>query len=107
MTGKPILYRRHWLPFREELPLLQQQLVEREVKLLVIDSAGPAVGGNLSSEENVMPFLMSLRALGLSTLIIAHVAKMRRGSTSRSLGAPFSKTSCARSGRWRRPGMVR
>ena len=72
------LYRRCMRPLLDELGMIEDYIVKEGITFLVIDSLGPACGADLNSAETPMQFVAGLRALGVSSLILAHTAKAEK-----------------------------
>ena len=51
----------------------------RNVDFLIVDSLGPASGGNPSASELVIPTMQALRDLHRASLVIDHQSKMQQG----------------------------
>lgn len=62
-------------PLKECFGELKAAMDENQARLLVIDSLGPAAGGDLNSAETAIAFFEALRRLNATSLIIAHVPK--------------------------------
>lgn len=74
-----ITYRRCALPLADDLEAIQAAITEFEPGLLVIDSMGPAVGGDLLSASDSTRFFAALRQLNVTALIVAHTPKSGNG----------------------------
>jgi hypothetical protein len=70
-----LLYRRCDLPFHEELETIQNEVMKSRIGLVIVDSAGPALAGDLNDAGEVNRFFNALRTLNASALVITHVAK--------------------------------
>lgn len=76
ITGAPIYYRFCWRPFADDIEEIRRSVLEHDINLIVIDSAGPACAGMPESAEATLRFFNAFRALhGKTGLIIAHEAK--------------------------------
>jgi len=93
--AKPAIhYRRMTRPLTEDIERLQSMVLEIGAEYVVIDSAGPAVGGELVDPKAVIPFFTALRTLryqqdwgdkGLrpcTTLTLAHEPKNAEKKTA-------------------------
>jgi hypothetical protein len=69
-----IHYRYSSTPVANDIEDLADYVADLDIDFILIDSAAPAVGDALSGEDTVN-FFRSLRALGKTNLVIAHVAK--------------------------------
>jgi len=70
-----IHYKRCTFPLKDELEHIQRIVQEEDVGLVVVDSAGPAASGELSSPDAPISLFRALRTLDTSSLILAHTAK--------------------------------
>jgi len=68
-------YYRCTTTLKEMTRALIRKITQEKIDFVVIDSAVPACGSNPESAESVIAFLNSVRSLGVSTLILAHVPK--------------------------------
>lgn len=70
-------YRRCALSLPDDLSEIQRIVMEKKIELLIVDSLGPACGGDLTSAEPALRMLASLRQLRVTSLILAHEAKAK------------------------------
>ena len=68
-------YRRCEAPLSDMQTELAQWVAEHEIGYLVVDSLGPACGGDLASPDTAIRFFRALRSLRVSACVLAHVAK--------------------------------
>ncbi|RJO60357.1 MAG: hypothetical protein C4542_09705 [Dehalococcoidia bacterium] len=68
-------YRSQSQTIRNDASYLRAEVSRRDIGLVVIDSLGPASGGNLREEETAIAAMNALRSLGTTCLVLAHVAK--------------------------------
>jgi hypothetical protein len=71
----PILYRRMTNTLADSMDSLQQIKKDKDIKLLIVDSLGPAARGNLNDPEPAIKYHEALRKLGITSLTLAHNAK--------------------------------
>jgi len=71
----PILYRRMTNTLADSMDSLQQIKRDKDIKLLIIDSLGPAARGNLNDPEPAIKYHEALRKLGITNLTLAHNSK--------------------------------
>lgn len=77
----PILYRRMTSTVADSVEKLQQDIADSDIKLLVIDSLGPAARGNLNDPEPAIKYHEALRKLrtkdkeGITSLTLGHCSK--------------------------------
>ena len=71
----PIYYRRCVRPLCEDVDQVSELIDDLHIDFVVIDSLGPACGGNLNDPDRAIRYFEALRSLKVSSLTIAHVAK--------------------------------
>lgn len=62
-------------PLAADADRLATIILDNSIDLLIVDSLGPACGGDLNSAESAIAFFEALREFHLPSLIIAHTAK--------------------------------
>ena len=92
----PILYRRMTNTLADSMERLQQIITDKDIKLLIIDSLGPAARGNLNDPEPAIRYHEALRKLGITSLTLAHNSKDPLTKKRTIFGSMFF-TSLARS----------
>jgi hypothetical protein len=70
-----IRYERMTTPLADSIESLQKGIKEEKIKLLIVDSLGPAARGNLNDPEPAIRYHEALRKLGITSLTLAHNAK--------------------------------
>lgn len=70
-----VFHRFCFLPLAHDIQEIQRAVLERNIQLVVVDSAGPACGGEPESAAAVIPFFSALRSLRITSLVVAHKAK--------------------------------
>lgn len=70
-----ILYRFCHQPLPNDMAAIERICAEHKVDYLVVDSAGPACGGDLENAQAVLRYFSALRALKITTLTIGHTQK--------------------------------
>jgi len=75
LPPKVIPYRRCDRPLFDDVDRIREELLDRKVDFVLIDSLGPACGGDLNAPQPAIEFFRALRSLGISSLIVAHNAK--------------------------------
>ena len=73
--GSSIFYRRMGQPLVNEIESIQSLVLEKGIQMVIVDSAGPAVGGGAESAEGAIKYFSALRNLNTTTLTVAHKAK--------------------------------
>lgn len=87
-TGLPsaqIAYRRCSRTLAQDTEQVRAVILDGGYDYLIVDSLGPACGGDLLSPQPALEFFGALRSLNISSLIIAHTAKNTRGRSNRSV----------------------
>jgi len=101
-AAMPMLYRRMTSPLADSVESLQSIIADKDIKLLIIDSLGPAARGNLNDPEPAIKYHEGLRKLltnekvGITSLTIAHNSKDPLTKNRTIFGSMFF-TSLARS----------
>jgi hypothetical protein len=72
--AKP-LYKRMVAPLADDIPSLCKTIQTEGITLILLDSLGPAAGGDITSAETAMRTMQAIRSLGVTVLCTAHVAK--------------------------------
>jgi len=67
-----IIYRECGVPLADDLDRIKDIVFRRSIDMVVIDSMGLAVGGELESAEVVLNFFRAVRQLNCTSLIISH-----------------------------------
>ncbi len=70
-----LYYRRAHQALTGDIEQLQREVIEKDIALVVVDSAGPACGGEPESAEATNKYFAALRSLRVATATIAHVSK--------------------------------
>lgn len=92
----PILYRRMTNTLADSIDSLQQIKKDKDIKLLIIDSLGPAARSNLNDSEPAIKYHEALRKLGITSLTLAHCSKDQLTRKRTIFGSVFF-TNLARS----------
>ena len=92
----PIFYRRMTSTLADSMESLQQIKKDKDIKLLIIDSLGPAARGNLNDPEPAIRYHEALRKLGITSLTLAHCSKDQLTRKRTIFGSVFF-TNLARS----------
>jgi hypothetical protein len=77
------------IPLVKCLSSIQQKINEIGADVIIIDSLGVAIGGNLNDSEPALNFFSALRQLPVTPLIIAHTAKDKNNSRKTVYGNAF------------------
>lgn len=78
--GHPELTRTPWhramsLPLAACAAEIRREIVERQIGVIVVDSLGPATGGEIERSTDPVAFFGALRSFGCASLLIGHIAK--------------------------------
>ena len=73
-------YRRCSQRLATDIQEIQKIVLERGIQMVIVDTAGPACGGDPESAQSSIQFFMALRSLNVTSLVLAHKSKMS-GST--------------------------
>lgn len=82
-----IKYRFCHLPLAGDVQAIQQAVLDHDIELVIVDSAGPATGGMPEDAGETLKLFNALRSVrtkegkGVTTLIIAHTAKNAQSSS--------------------------
>ena len=74
-TGSKITYNKCEHTLVEEEDYIQDLIYKNDISLVIIDSMGRAVSGEMESSESVLPFMASVERLNTTVLIISHSNK--------------------------------
>jgi len=92
----PILYRRMTGALSDSVDQLRRIKDDKDIKLLIVDSLGPAARGNLNDPEPAIKYHTALRQLGVTSLTLAHTSKDQLTKKRTIFGSVFF-TNLARS----------
>jgi hypothetical protein len=82
-------YRYCSAPLAHDIDQIQGVLLDTQADLLVVDSLGPAAGGDLNSSQSAQDFFSALRNLKCTTIILAHCAKNSDSKRRSVFGSQF------------------
>lgn len=88
----PIYYKRMDMRLADAVQTLQPEIEDKHIKLLIIDSLGPAARGNLNDPEPAIEYHQALRTLGITSLTLAHRAKNIGAKNGSVFGSVFFST---------------
>jgi hypothetical protein len=77
------------MPLVKCLSSIQQKINEIGADVIIIDSLGIAIGGNLNDSEPALNFFSALRQLPVTPLVIAHTAKDKNNTRKTVYGNAF------------------
>jgi hypothetical protein len=92
-----LAYRYCYHPLAEDIETIQDMVHEKDISFLVVDSLGPACGGDPNEAELAIRMFNCLRQLRISCLLIDHVAKNLADGVKASPYGSVYKTNLARS----------
>lgn len=97
MEPVQIAYRYCYHPLAEDIETIQDMVHERGITFIVVDSMGPACGGDPNEAELAIRMFNALRQFRCSSLLVDHVAKnLQDGQKASPYGSVY-KTNLARS----------
>jgi hypothetical protein len=82
-----IVYARGESALRDQVDRIKRIVRDQEIGFLIVDSIGPAIGGDPMNPEVALGFFNALRQIGLGALCIAHIAK--NGDEETPFGSVF------------------
>ena len=82
-------YRRCALPLAQDIEEIHQHIRDTRAQVVIIDSLGPACGGELKEAESALTFFSALRQLNVASLILAHTAKNTETKRKTVYGSVF------------------
>ena len=82
-------YRHCFGALAEFAPDLKHEIRAKGVGVVVIDSLGPATGGDMTSAEPVLRFFSALASLRCASVLVGHVAKGGEGKEATAYGSVF------------------
>jgi len=92
----PILRKAMKTKLADAVDTLRSEFVEHNVGLFIVDSLGPAAGGDLYAPQSALDFYEAVRSLNTTTLILAHHSKDPNSKLKSVFGSQFF-TALARS----------
>jgi hypothetical protein len=92
----PILYKHMNNTLIDSVEQIQNMVKANHIKLLIVDSLGPAARGNLNDPEPAINYHAALRQIGITSLTLAHCAKESLTTRRTIFGSVFF-TNLARS----------
>jgi hypothetical protein len=75
-------YRRCSIPLADDIAAIAEMVEQSKAKMAIVDSLGPASGGELNDSEPAIRFFAALRQLRLTSLVVAHTSKKDEKSKS-------------------------
>lgn len=82
-------YRHMVRPLASDIEAIRLLVAETRAQILIIDSLGPASGGDLNATQPALDFFGALSQLRVTSLILAHTAKNSDGKTRSVYGNGF------------------
>ena len=84
-----ILYKEMTVPLADAIPTVRDEMMSNNIEMLIIDSLGPAAGGNLNDPEPAIRYHEALRLLGGTSLTLAHNSKDPTTDSKSVFGSVF------------------
>jgi len=85
----PFHYRRCFMPLAEDIEESIKSIEESNAKVVIIDSLGPACGGELNEAKPALAYFNALRKLNRTSLTLAHNSKNTIGQGRSVYGTIF------------------
>ncbi len=82
-------YRRCRRPLAQDIAEITKYLLPLNASILIIDSLGPACGGNLNETQPALEFFSALASIKMTALILAHTAKNPETKRRSTFGSSF------------------
>jgi hypothetical protein len=83
-------YRRCELPLHQEAHQIAHEVAQKQIRLVIVDSAAMACGGELSSPDAAITLQRALRKIGCASLVLAHTSKsVQEGQERTAFGTVF------------------
>ncbi len=85
----PLYYRRCALPLADDVEQLHRHIAAIGAEVIIVDSLGPAVGGDLKDPGQALRFTTAIRQLKCSALIIGQTSKDKESKSKSVFGSTF------------------
>ncbi|HET7713868.1 MAG TPA: AAA family ATPase [Patescibacteria group bacterium] len=89
-TVPTIYYRRQVASLAEAAPTLRKEVIKLGIGMVVVDSLGPARGGEPESAEATIKLFNAARSLGVPWLALDHVTKSQGNDSTRPFGSTYT-----------------
>lgn len=90
---EPPYYRNLAVPLHYKYDLILEDIIKYDIKVLIIDSVVPAIGGNINNADSVGEFFSMLKqffnANGTRTLLLTHISKQDKRDTDNNNKSPI------------------
>ncbi|GJL65110.1 MAG: hypothetical protein NPIRA05_00810 [Nitrospirales bacterium] len=83
LTRAPLHLAMH-RPLVQVAPELRRTITDHDIDVVIVDSLGPATGGEIERSSDPVAFFNALSSLNVTSLLISHVAKPGEEGKSRS-----------------------
>lgn len=84
-----LYYRRCKLPLMDDIEQIKSHLEKINADVIIIDSLGFAVGGDLNNADQALKFTAAINQLNCASFIIAQTSKDRRTKVKSTYGSTF------------------
>jgi len=84
-----ITYRPCSMPLSYDIERVQNVVLNYGIDFIIIDSLGPAAGGDLNAAQSAQQFFSALRSLECTSVILAHTAKSHEAKRRTIYGSMF------------------
>jgi len=82
LSKKAIFYQRSYRALADDADRIQALIMKHQIGFIVVDSLGPACGGDLNSPQPAIEFFNALRSFKVSSVITAHQSKNSTGQAT-------------------------
>jgi hypothetical protein len=82
-------YRRCFLPLADDVEEAMKAIEETGAKVIIVDSLGPACGGELNEAKPALAYANALRKLNRTSITLAHTSKNANGQGKSVYGSIF------------------
>jgi hypothetical protein len=89
MPNFPVYHRRCSVPFADDIEEINKWITEYKAEAIIIDSLGPAVGGDLKDPAIALRLTSAIRKLNVAALIIGQTSKDKEAKTKSVFGSTF------------------
>lgn len=85
----PLFYRRCYVPLADDIDQIKKHIDATAAEFLIIDSLGPAAGGELNRPDIALSFFNAYRSLKIPSLILAQNSKDQESKKKSIFGSTF------------------
>lgn len=82
-----LYYRRCYQPIADDIEAIRSTVLENDINLVIVDSIGPACGGEPETADSALRYFRAMRSLGTTNLNISH--RTKREDTKGPFGSVY------------------